>query len=1267
MRCPAWVTATDIDDWAKTTGARYLLPDLIRRLVLASIERENLQSINFPAYEEAHRPGYDGTTLTNIARTHIPEGLCVWELSCDGDPKGKAEKDYNKRLLNPENQDLSQLTYIAITARDWNGAASWATEKNKEGKFKEVRAYDSNNLDQWMLDTPAVGFWFAEQIGKEVRGAADVDSYWKNLLASLRRELPREILLTNRQGTAKAMAQWVEGNPGVLIIRAPSPREMVDVFVAWVHTLSRDQADSVASRAIIVEDAETWKALATSRQRLILIAGPHLEASPELVAEAKRQGHHVLRFAAFTERKSSGVIEIEPMRVHDFRQALQKAGIDEREAAQLAEGAGGSFTVFRRQFAGDVGVARPEWAKGVEAQELACLLLAAAWNQSNAEDCGVIERLAGKPYLEVEKFLVRFLLVNDSPLRRVLMTWEFVSPQDAWTLLYHCLTSSQVSTFESEIVEVLGENDPGLDLVAEKRFMAAARGARFKYSDVLRRGLAEILSLSTGLASEKLFSDDHDFVGGARRIIRRLLPAGCSWKRWASIGDLLPLLAQAAPDDFLDVVAQDLKSSNPALVQLMREERGDAITGAVYHSGLLWALEALAWSTKYTATVADLLAKLAALDPAALDPRGKWANRPKASLRNLFFSWRPQTMATIDQLLAILRRLTEKHRETAWELLIGLLPENHSAMMDSYKPSPWRSWAAGWTGEVTVTDYWRYISGVVDLVLNLATADASRWLELLDSCTALLAPDRARIFGALEQIDPGVLNDDQRVSLWERLLETVQKHTAFHDADWALPAEEVKRLAKIRDRFAPEDAIQIAAPLFDEGQMIYESTELPYEERLTGLRQRQQVAVERIWNIEGLSGVLALAEKVKDSWRVGLALAEAKGGEPDTQIIPELLCSPNNRIVSFAAGYAGSRIDTEGPDWAERLPTTQWAPEQIAAFACLMPFNSRTWDWVENAAPEVKRYYWTKVRVWSVPPEPTQLEAAARKLIESSRPSSAVSLLAMGMYNKVSVSSALLFDVLEALLSAESEEWQAMETYYVQQFIKRLQAEDQVDETRLGKLEFGFLPILSKHTVRASTLERLLARDPKFFVDCLKLLYRPRHEVEDKEPKERDAQDAQRATLLRRLLNEWQQIPGTQPDGSISTSELSNWVTAARIAAREVDRLEVCDIKIGEVLAHAPSDEEGVKPCVPIREIIETYESDEIVSGFKIGLYNLRGPEWKGLYEGGQNERELAASYERYAKACETRWPRTAAALRSLAETYLHEAEREDAEVRMRE
>jgi hypothetical protein len=233
--------------------------------------------------------------------------------------------------------------------------------------------------------------------------------------------------------------------------------------------------------------------------------------------------------------------------------------------------------------------------------------------------------------------------------------------------------------------------------------------------------------------------------------------------------------------------------------------------------------------------------------------------------------------------------------------------------------------------------------------------------------------------------------------------------------------------------------------------------------------------------------------------------------------------------------------------------------------------------------------------------------------------------------------------------------------------IKRLQGDEQANESRLARLEFEFLFILDPQTVRAETLERMLARDPKLFVDCLKLLYGPRHGVEEEqESKQLDPHDAQRANFIWDLLRDWQRIPGTQPDGSISASELREWVTAARTAAREADRLEVCDIKIGEVFARAPSDDEGVKPCVPVREVIEALESNEIDRGFANGLYNLRGAFWRGLHDGGQQERELAATYERYAKACETVWPRTATILRSVADTYLRDAERADEEALMR-
>jgi hypothetical protein len=207
MRCPTWVTAAEIDDWGETTAAKALLPELMCRLVYATVDRTNLKFINFPAHEEAQRPGYDGTTLIDIERTHVPKGLCYWELSCQGNPARKAQSDYETRVQAAQDEDLSQVTYFAITARDWNGAVQWAQAKTAEAKFKEVRAYDSSILAQWLLDAPAVGLWLAEQIGKGIQGVTDVAAYWRNMLGTLRKELPPEILLTNREGTAKKLAE----------------------------------------------------------------------------------------------------------------------------------------------------------------------------------------------------------------------------------------------------------------------------------------------------------------------------------------------------------------------------------------------------------------------------------------------------------------------------------------------------------------------------------------------------------------------------------------------------------------------------------------------------------------------------------------------------------------------------------------------------------------------------------------------------------------------------------------------------------------------------------------------------------------------------------------------------------------------------------------------------------------------------------------------------------------------------------------------------
>src|SRR5271165_677202 len=118
MRCPTWVRAAEIDDWSKSTRAKFVLPELMRRLVLATVERENLKAISFPAHEEAQRHGYDGRTSTDRSTTHVPPGPCVLELSCETNPASKAQRDYETRVRAGENEDLSQVSYAAVTARD---------------------------------------------------------------------------------------------------------------------------------------------------------------------------------------------------------------------------------------------------------------------------------------------------------------------------------------------------------------------------------------------------------------------------------------------------------------------------------------------------------------------------------------------------------------------------------------------------------------------------------------------------------------------------------------------------------------------------------------------------------------------------------------------------------------------------------------------------------------------------------------------------------------------------------------------------------------------------------------------------------------------------------------------------------------------------------------------------------------------------------------------------------------------------------------------
>ena len=90
-------------------------------------------------------------------------------------------------------------------------------------------------------------------------------------------------------------------------------------------------------------------------------------------------------------------------------------------------------------------------------------------------------------------------------------------------------------------------------------------------------------------------------------------------------------------------------------------------------------------------------------------------------------------------------------------------------------------------------------------------------------------------------------------------------------------------------------------------------------------------------------------------------------------------------------------------------------------------------------------------------------------------------------------------------------------------------------------------------------------------------------------------------------------------------------------------------------------------PHSAVCDVIDTVASADLERGLEVGVYNSRGMVTKHPFEGGRQERQLAERYAGFAATLSDRWPRTAAMLRRLADSYRLEALREDQRAELRE
>ena len=251
---------------------------------------------------------------------------------------------------------------------------------------------------------------------------------------------------------------------------------------------------------------------------------------------------------------------------------------------------------------------------------------------------------------------------------------------------------------------------------------------------------------------------------------------------------------------------------------------------------------------------------------------------------------------------------------------------------------------------------------------------------------------------------------------------------------------------------------------------------------------------------------------------------------------------------------------------------------------------------------------------------------------------------------------ALIAEAMEKTLkSPQPEHIDNMFSYYIGRHLDRLYQAN-FDDARKASLEWGYLPLFQFEDRELKILHRALATDPSFFVEIISLVYRGEHE----EPRQLTDSEQARTITARELLESWKIVPGTQKDGSIDADWLNTWVREARTLLEKADRKEIGDDRIGKLLRYGPEPVGDEWPAKAIRDIIEESSSIELEEGFRVEVYNSRGVTTRGPIDGGQQERDLAAKYRRYALHSSTLWPRTAALLNAISKSYERDAIRHD-------
>lgn len=1234
-RAPNLVNSTDIVQAADRIDFRQLLPILMRRLILAT--NKGITALDMRGDEGIAAHGFDGTVCSTVAHAYVPLNDSVWEMGANENPRQKANKDFNERVgtTSPLNDEERRAkVFVFVTPRRWSQKSAWIAEKQRLGHWRDVRAYDADDLHSWLEQAPAVHYWLSQMLGKVTEGIQSIDTFFDDWSAATNPPITSALIATGTMALIQSVQNWIRSSDESKIIRFESRENGVAMIAAAFDLLPEDEKNEILGRALVVTSLTAWNELRQQDAPLILIPSfPGLTSEILHVRPGIRwirpEGRDEVPYANDAFRWD-GV---------EFGQALKKHGISAEEAQRLAPLAQRSFTAFRRRLAIHPSLLRPRWARPEEGRKLLAPLLVGKWIDGRPEDLKVVTELAERSWKSLANVLIPWTFQDDPPWVCVGSCWYPVDRGDVWNLLASYLTESDMAAFGKVAVDVLSRVPPKW-LSEEPFFVSTQENRKASLSDDLVRGVASIVAC-IGAEEELRPLSFTRFPEWASRILRNWFDTGAKdWRVWAYLSEtwILPLLAESSPQIFLYELGKIIKDDEERLKQLFHS-RGVGSFATPPLGGLLAALKMLSIWPEHLESVTSILLHISSWP---LDKKN--GATPQGALLDIYRSWYPITNAKLTEQVAVLRNGAKMHPDVVAELLLALLPNQYDTAMDLPQPK-WRKGAprGGLTEGEQNTAFYAFLA----LYMELCSKEPLRILRLVPTVGVprYWKDKDTRVMDFLRQQDLGQWKPEDR----EKLRMQIFKLLSHYLQDDQQEPEEWAELRVMAERCAPTDLVEKWKWLFVEcPPMPYRDMD-PHAELVT----KREMALREIWNAEGWDGIRRILVASELPGYVGEALS---GIDAACEVAWQHLLSPvqfltDTTLRGLFRGIVIGCLQHHGTQtcaWENetRLKLAGRSPDEQAEFELMLRYDAER---VRNLTPEVRRAYWEGFNFWGL--RGCFHWEVIEGLLSVDRCYAAIEALALYQKEVPKEKLAQLSEgAFRKLLEMVPSEVESGNLHYrIIGLISDLRKIQDFPEDILVRLDLRYI---RSHEWMPLNLFKELGRSPQLFIQAIQAAFLPRNA----ERKALSEAEQNAAEVGYEVLSKWAGAPGWQMDGTVDVKIGMRWIEDMEAAFEdEPGWLDIAYRRIGEAMGRYAG---GKRPSAEICDLIEKIGKADLDEGVELGLFNSRGVRFG---PDGKSDRSEAMKYEELAVELGN-YPRVSAICRRMAAKYAYMAQRRDDE-----